>query len=176
MSAPQPFEVRVTKTATYAVTVEASSEAEAIAAAQEIYDADNSAFVHHADEDDAWEAEPLSGDMKPRERPVPNQIAILNDILRTSFMFGRVVMTEGIGALSFEDRSRVIEAVQTFSAFTPDNDPHGERDFGSIDLPGIERVFWKIDYYDPTLTMGSEDPSDPKATTRVLTIMLASEY
>jgi hypothetical protein len=168
MSAPLPFQVRVTKTTTYAVTVEASTQDEAIATAQELYDVDNSGFTYHSHGEDAWEAEPLRGDMEPS--------AALNDLLRTTFMFGRVVITEGIGELPPEDRSRVVEAVQTFSAFTRDNNPHGERDFGAIDLPGIERVFWKIDYYDPTLRKGSEDPSDPRATTRVLTIMLASEY
>jgi Protein of unknown function (DUF3768) len=35
---------------------------------------------------------------------------------------------------------------------------------------------FKIDYYDPSLTDGSADPSDPAQTCRVLSIMLASDY
>lgn len=102
-------------------------------------------------------------------------IADLNDLLRTTFMTGRVVMTEGIRALPAAVREEVITRVRTFEAFTPDNDPYGERDFGSLEIEGV-RVFWKIDYYDPALTGGSPDPADPKATARVLTIMRAEEY
>jgi hypothetical protein len=28
----------------------------------------------------------------------------------------------------------------------------------------IARVFWKIDYYDTTMTKGREDPTDPTQT------------
>jgi hypothetical protein len=51
----------------------------------------------------------------------------------------------------------------------------GEHDFGSFEV-GHRKLFWKIDYYDPTLAFGSDDPSDPAKTARVLTIMLAEEY
>lgn len=65
--------------------------------------------------------------------------------------------------------------MQRFDTFTPDNDPHGEHDFGLLTVSG-HRVMFKIDYYDPSMSYGSEDPSDPARTCRVLTIMLAGEY
>jgi hypothetical protein len=103
-------------------------------------------------------------------------IAALNDRCRKAMgIAGRVVQTSGISALSPQDKSRIREKVEMFDDFTPDNDPHGERDFGAFDHDGA-RVFWKIDYYDKTITQGSEDPADPRQTVRVLTIMLASEY
>jgi Protein of unknown function (DUF3768) len=88
---------------------------------------------------------------------------------------GRLVQTTGINALPLVDQSAIREKVETFNAFTPDNDPHGERDFGAFTHHG-EKIFWKIDYYAPDMQRGSEDASDPKQTVRVLTIMLASEY
>lgn len=68
-----------------------------------------------------------------------------------------------------------MRAVQSYSTFTPENDPHGEHDFGSFEIAG-ERFFWKIDYYDRRYKGGSEDPSDPEKTARVLTVMYAHEY
>ena len=103
------------------------------------------------------------------------KIRELNDRFRTTMTGGRVMLTAGVDALPSDVKAMVIRRVATFSEFTPDNDPHHERDFGSFDHAG-QAIFWKIDYYDPTLTYGSEDPSDPRQTVRVLTIMLAAEY
>lgn len=100
----------------------------------------------------------------------------LNDLLRTTFLTGKVVLTEGISALSQELQSEVLTRVRCYTVFGPDNDPHSEHDFGAFDLEGAGRIFWKIDYYDRTLCGASPDPADPHVTTRVLTIMLAEEY
>jgi hypothetical protein len=117
------------------------------------------------------------------------RIARLNDLARRAMGIAcMVVATEGIRALPGADQSRLRELVETFDAFTPDNDPYSERDFGAIyqGLDGVwltlrpvdvaVTVFWKIDAYDRALRFGSEDPADPAVTRRVLTIMLASEY
>ncbi len=105
-----------------------------------------------------------------------SRIAALNDELRGTFTGGDIVITSGIAGLDDMSRAQVLASVQSFAAFTGENDPYGERDFGALDLPDVERVFWKIDYYDRKRQFGSEDPSNPGVTRRVLTIMLASEY
>ena len=103
------------------------------------------------------------------------KIRELNDRFRTTMTGGRVVMTAGVDALPNDVKAMVIRQVATFADFTPDNDPHGEHDFGNCEVGG-HKFFWKIDYYDAAMEFGSEDPADPGVTTRVLTIMLASEY
>jgi Protein of unknown function (DUF3768) len=50
-----------------------------------------------------------------------------------------------------------------------------EHDFGSFKAEG-RTIFFKIDYFDKSLTHHSPDPSDPSVTERVITIMLADEY
>lgn len=84
-------------------------------------------------------------------------------------------MTQGILELDERDRSSILEGVMNFSDFTKRNDPYGEHDFGSFTYQNIV-IFWKIDYYDTDLVYASPDPSDPKKTKRVLTVMLAEEY
>ena len=53
------------------------------------------------------------------------RIRELNDLLRTTWLTGKVYMTDGIRALSLPLQSRVAEQVQSFDAFSPENDPHG---------------------------------------------------
>jgi hypothetical protein len=103
------------------------------------------------------------------------RIRTLNDALRTTFRGGRVLVTQGVRSLPLEQNAAVLQAVQAFDTFTPDNDPHEEHDFGSLVLDG-RKLYWKIDYYDERMESGSEDPADPERTTRVLTICLAEEY
>jgi hypothetical protein len=115
-------------------------------------------------------------------------IAALNDRFRQAepnidpagASLGKKVITAGIRALDLTDQIAIAEKLRAFDDFTEDNDPHGEHDFGAFDLNG-QRIFWKIDYYDRARfrsghDYGSENPADPSATLRVLTIMLASEY
>ena len=77
----------------------------------------------------------------------------------------------------------ILAKVRSITAFTPDNDPHGEHDFGSVthplsldSRPREETIFWKIDTYaDASLTYGANNPLDPAAV-RILTIMHTSDY
>jgi hypothetical protein len=103
------------------------------------------------------------------------RIRALNDRLRTTGRGGEIVTTIGAATLSLPLKAAVFAAVQAFDRFNPDNDPHGEHDFGLLEV-GEQRIMFKIDYYDRNLTGHSPDASDPTVTRRVLTIMLASEY
>jgi hypothetical protein len=103
------------------------------------------------------------------------RIRALNDELRANFAGGIAVMTPGIAALGAEAVARIVKTVAVFDDFCHANDPHEEHDFGVFDADG-HRVFFKIDYYDKTLTYHSPDPADPSVTKRVITIMLAEEY
>ena len=120
------------------------------------------------------------------------RVARLNDLARRAIGVAcTAVATVGFRSLPEADQSSVRELIETYDAFDEDNDPHGERDFGTIyqlgdgrwttERPRVrdderERVFWKFDYYDRDLRFGSEDAANPAITRRVLTIMLSDEY
>ena len=91
---------------------------------------------------------------------------------------GARIVLSGILELAGKGDSFVAKAIvgtATFNALTLNDDPYGEHDFGGFELEG-EPLFWKIDYCDKQLEYGSPDPSNQRVTTRVLTIMLASDY
>lgn len=104
-------------------------------------------------------------------------IRALNDALRTNPRpaRGEMCLTRGVVDRGIAFVADAFAKVQSFSAFTPENDPYGEHDFGVVEVQG-ERVFWKIDYYDRACEYASPDPADPEQTCRVLTILLADEY
>ena len=105
-----------------------------------------------------------------------DRIRVLNDNFRSTFIGGRVLTTALVADLRLDVKARLFLAVQSFSAWSSANDPHGEHDFGAIELEGA-RYFFKVDYYSgEDVRPGSEDPSDPEKTTRVMTIMRADEY
>ena len=97
-------------------------------------------------------------------------------------------VTLGFQSLPDADRFAALAAIVGFSRFDEDNDPYGEHDFGAVyrldtgiwtqERPRDEKtisqtVFWKVDLYeDPDV----KSANDPPAITRVITIMLPSDY
>ena len=109
------------------------------------------------------------------ELPRGEAIARLNDKLRKTLRGGHIMVTRGVRSLDGFEAAALIRAIATYDSFGPDNNPHGERDFGDIELCGTT-LLWKIDYYDHKLEFASPDAADPAQTVRVLTVMLECEY
>ena len=101
-----------------------------------------------------------------------DRIRVLNDNFRSTFVGGRVMVTAGVRSLPLDTNARVLLAVQSFSNFTKDNDPHREHDFGSFEIEG-ETYFWKIDLYEEP---DVKDSDGEPLVNRVLTIGLIHEY
>ncbi|NML96021.1 DUF3768 domain-containing protein [Novosphingobium olei] len=119
------------------------------------------------------------------------QVAALNDnVRRGEDRQARIVMTRGVAELlagtGTDEPARTARSILNQAALMraiadadidPGDDPAGERDFGVVTFLE-QRLFWKVDYYaaDGEFAYGSGAPLDPVLTTRVLTILLASEY
>ena len=103
------------------------------------------------------------------------RIRRLNDDLRRFGRGGIVMLSAGIAAHSIEEVRAILDEVRCFEDFTDDNDPYREHDLGLFRHRG-ERIMWKIDYYDKDRRFASPDPAEPAVTSRVLTVLYASEY
>lgn len=119
------------------------------------------------------------------------QVAALNDkVRRGEDRQARIVMTRGVAELlagpDVDEPARTARSILSQAALMRmiadadialGDDPDGERDFGVVTFLE-QRLFWKVDYYAAggEFAFGSEAPWDPVLTTRVLTILLTSEY
>ncbi|RMA43374.1 DUF3768 domain-containing protein [Rhodophyticola porphyridii] len=112
---------------------------------------------------------------RPDEAPTET-IRTLNDAWRCRGEGqGQLLVTSGVQAKGSAFVVAAVKAMRAFNDFSADNDVYREHDFGAFDLNG-EKLFFKIDYYDRSLSVGSDNPANPTETVRVLTLMLASEY
>jgi hypothetical protein len=112
-----------------------------------------------------------------QEKKRTGKVRKLNDKFRKDPSRPLWMLTAGVSAQGRAFVAKAIAAVKAFDAFTEENDPHGEHDFGSFELDGY-KVFWKIDSFEKGSNheAGAETPDDVLTTDRVLTIMLAEEY
>jgi uncharacterized protein DUF3768 len=76
----------------------------------------------------------------------------------------RLLITRGVSQLGDEAVGVILAKVKNFHAFTTDNDPWEEHDFGNFEHEG-RKLFWKID-----------DHAGRDGNQLVLTIMLSEEY
>ena len=106
-------------------------------------------------------------------------VRLKNDAFRKSVFThpqpdGKAIMTRAVANLAGMTKALLFNAIVNFDNFTEGNDPYGEHDFGCVELDGLPKVYWKIDYYeDATLVYGTEDRLNAY---RVLVVMLAEEY
>ena len=120
-----------------------------------------------------------------------SEIATLNDAARAGTLAtSRTVFTRALAEiLAGEDEDagtrrlnlmmgqRALRRLLNETPIDPENDPHGERDFGVVEYQG-HKIFWKVDVYanDGTFSWGSETPWDAQQSCRVVTIMLANDW
>ena len=87
---------------------------------------------------------------------------------------GKAIMTHAVASLAGMTKVLLFQEIVNFNNFTEGNDPYGEHDFGCVELEGLPKIYWKIDYYeDATMVYGTEDRLNAY---RVLVIMFAEEY
>jgi len=103
------------------------------------------------------------------------RIAALNDRIRKTNEGGITFLSRDVALMAGAKTVDLLKQVADYDRFTKANDPQGERNRGAVLLFGKE-VLWEIGYYDEQAVGPSKDPANADVTTRIMTIMLASEY
>ena len=103
-------------------------------------------------------------------------LAAQNDTFRLTGVGGQVNMTASMLQLGTAIINEITDRVRDFQDFTENNDPHGEHDFGMIEIARGDRFFFKIDYYDPYYEFASEDPTNTEITRRVMTVYPVKDH
>ena len=112
---------------------------------------------------------------KIEQRSAKEATALLNDRFRQGDRsLGEYKLSRQVLALPKHKQKQLFKELHEFSDFNYENDPHDERKQGTLILENVVYI-WKIDYLDISMTMLSEDPSDPNQTTRILSIIRKDE-
>jgi hypothetical protein len=85
------------------------------------------------------------------------------------------MITPEVNYLPQAQLHELVAKVQAFDGFIPENDPHGEHDFGQVTQDGID-YFWKINYHDLDFESYSVDPADAAKTVRILFLIRSDMY
>ena len=98
------------------------------------------------------------------------RVRALNDALRTASELlavllarGQLVITRGVAGRGPAFVDRALAAVRAFDAFSADNDPYGEHDFGIFELDGVT-LNWKIDLYERELVKRQSTENTSRST------------
>jgi len=104
-------------------------------------------------------------------------IRSLNDAFRSTFKGGQIMLTRSIAQMCPNKRRDLLNAIRKYNDFDRDDEGYefNEHDLAILEFQNVRYMF-KIDYYDSTMKYGSENPANTALTTRVMTIMQASEY
>ncbi|NIH77351.1 hypothetical protein FHV99_004603 [Ochrobactrum sp. P20RRXII] len=113
-------------------------------------------------------------------------VTVEADLMPSGF---RVILAGSLGEClrGKEDATAAINIIReiykllaAYDNFVPDNDPHGEHDYGCFDFAfegEDKQIMWKFEYFaNGDLAHGAEDPSDLQNSYYVLSIFFSEDY